>query len=94
MARVAAEIERRLTAGLAPDRLDVIDESDRHRGHAGARPEGESHFRILVVASAFAGKSRIERQRMVHAVLGDLLHSEIHALAITARAPGEAGEPV
>ncbi|MDX1540665.1 MAG: BolA family protein [Geminicoccaceae bacterium] len=91
MARVAGEIERRLSAALAPDRLEVIDESHRHRGHSGARPEGESHFRVLVVAQAFAGRSRIERQRMVHAALGELLQTDIHALAITAQAPGEGG---
>ena len=93
MMRVAAEIERRLRAALAPDHLEVIDESDRHRGHAGARPEGESHFRIILIASEFAGKSRLERQRMVHAALGELLEREIHALAIAARAPGEAERP-
>ena len=93
MARVAAEIERRLIADLAPERLEVSDESHRHRGHAAARPEGESHFSVLIIASAFTDKSRIERQRMVHAALGDLLQSEIHALAVTARAPGEAVEP-
>lgn len=91
--RVAAEIERRLIADLAPDHLEVVDESHRHQGHAGARPEGESHFRVLLVARAFAGKSRIERQRMVHAALHDLLQTEIHALAIVARAPGEASGP-
>ena len=91
--RVTAEIERRLKAGLSPARLTVIDESARHRGHAGARPEGESHFRVIVVAAAFAGRSRIERQRMVHAALGDLMQTDIHALGITARTPDEAGEP-
>ena len=87
--RVAAEIERRLQAALAPERVEVIDESARHRGHAGARPAGESHFKVIVVAAAFAGKSRIDRQRMVHAALSDLLQTDVHALAIVARAPGE-----
>ncbi|MCS6877986.1 MAG: BolA family transcriptional regulator [Geminicoccaceae bacterium] len=86
---VRSEIERRLRAALAPQRLEVIDESARHTGHAGARPEGETHFRILVVSSAFAGLGRLERQRRVHALLADLLRERVHALAIVARAPGE-----
>jgi BolA family transcriptional regulator, general stress-responsive regulator len=90
--RVADAIRQRLTAALAPSRLDLADESAHHAGHAGARPEGESHFRVLIVAAAFAGKSPIERQRMVFAALGDLMQTDIHALSITALAPAEAGE--
>lgn len=86
---VRSEIERRLRAALAPQRLEVMDKSARHTGHAGARPEGETHFRILVVSSAFAGLGRLERQRRVHALLADLLRERVHALAIVARAPGE-----
>lgn len=93
MARVAGEIEQRLSLALAPDQLEVIDESGRHQGHAGARPGGESHFRVIIVANAFAGRSRIERQRMVFEALGDLMQNEIHALAIVARAPGERAGP-
>jgi len=93
MMRVSTEIERRLAAALAPAELEVIDESHRHRGHAGARPEGESHFRVRIVAAAFAGRGRLERQRMVYAALGELMRTDIHALAIVARAPDEAGEP-
>ena len=89
---VADAIRRRLTAALAPSRLDLADESARHAGHAGARPEGESHFRVLIVAARFAGKSRLERQRMVFAALGDLMQTEIHAVSITALTPAEAGE--
>lgn len=88
---VADAIRRRLTAALAPSGLDLVDESALHAGHAGARPEGESHFRLLIVSATFAGKSRLERQRMVFAALGDLMATEIHALTITALAPDEAG---
>ncbi|HEX6141259.1 MAG TPA: BolA family protein [Geminicoccaceae bacterium] len=93
MMRVSTEIERRLVAALAPAELEVIDESHRHRGHAGARPEGESHFRVRIVATAFAGRGRLERQRMVYAALGELMRTDIHALAIVARTPDEAAEP-
>jgi BolA protein len=87
---VADAIRQRLTAALAPSALELIDESARHAGHAGARPQGESHFRLAVVAAAFAGKSRLERQRMVFTALGDLMQTDIHALAITALTPDEA----
>jgi BolA protein len=81
--RVATEIRRRL-APLQPDRIELIDESARHAGHAGARPQGESHFRLLIVADAFNGRSRIERQRMVYGALGDLMQTDVHALSIRA----------
>lgn len=87
---VAEAIRRRLTAALAPARLDLVDDSARHAGHAGARPEGQSHFRVTIVAAAFAGISRLERQRMVFAALGELMATEIHALSITALTPAEA----
>jgi BolA protein len=89
---VTDTIRRRLTAALQPARLDLVDESARHAGHAGARPGGESHFRLTIVADAFAGKSRIERQRLVFGALGDLMQSDVHvhALAITALTPAEA----
>jgi len=88
--RIAAAIRHRLTAALAPISLDLVDESARHAGHAGARPEGESHFRLTIVAAAFAGQSRIERHRLVFEALGRLMESDIHALAITALTPAEA----
>ena len=88
--RVADAIRQRLTAALSPSRLDLADESALHAGHAGARPEGESHFRLLIVAAIFDGKSRLERQRMVFAALGDLMHTDVHALSITALTPDEA----
>ena len=87
---VADAIRQRLTAALAPSELDLADESALHAGHAGARPEGESHFRLVIVSARFAGKNRLERQRMVFAALGDLMQTEIHALTVTALAPGEA----
>lgn len=86
---VAAQIGQRLRAVLAPERLAVIDDSEKHRGHAGHDPRGESHFTVEITAAAFAGKSRLERQRMVNAALADLLAERVHALAIRARAPGE-----
>ena len=86
--KVANEIRARL-ASLEPKRLDLVDDSARHVGHAGARPEGESHFRLLIVADAFTGYSRIERQRMVYRALGDLLETDVHALSITALSPVE-----
>ena len=70
-------------------RLEVIDESHMHVGHAGARPGGETHFRVLIAAAAFAGKSRVERQRLVFAVLKDELRDRVHALSLTVRAPDE-----
>jgi BolA family transcriptional regulator, general stress-responsive regulator len=86
--RVANEMRARL-ARLEPQRLELIDDSARHAGHAGARPEGESHFRLLIVAEAFTGRSRIERQRLVYDALGDLLRTDVHALSITVLSPAE-----
>lgn len=90
--RIARAIRQKLTTAFAPSRLDLVDQSAQHVGHAGARAEGESHFQLTIVAQAFAGKSRIERQRMVFAALGDLMESDIHALSITALTPGEAAD--
>jgi BolA protein len=87
---VAAEIHQRLTAALQPTRLVVRDDSEKHRGHGGYRGEGaESHFTVEVEAAAFAGQSRLARQRAVNAALAELLVERVHALAIVARAPGE-----
>ena len=86
---VAAEIESRLRAALAPTRLAVINDSAKHHGHAGDDGSGESHFTVEIEAVAFAGMTRLERQRAVNAALGDLMRERIHALAIRARAPGE-----
>jgi BolA family transcriptional regulator, general stress-responsive regulator len=88
---IAAEIHRRLTAALAPTRLVVRDDSERHRGHGGYRGEGaESHFTVEVESPQFAGQTRLARQRAVNAALADLLVERVHALAIIARAPGDA----
>lgn len=88
---VAAEIEKRLRAALAPARLAVINDSARHSGHAGDDGSGESHFTVEIEAEAFAGMSRLDRQRAVNAALGDLMRERVHALAIRARAPGDPG---
>jgi len=85
---VADEIRGRLGA-LAPLRLELVDESAQHAGHAGASPGGNSHWRLTIVSAAFAGKPTVARHRMVYEALGELMQRPIHALAITARAPGE-----
>ena len=87
--RVASAIEKKLTKQFKPSRLEIIDESARHKGHAGARPEGESHFSVEIVSSAFAGKSRIERQRMTYAALADEMVDDIHALSLKTLTPEE-----
>jgi BolA family transcriptional regulator, general stress-responsive regulator len=90
MGPVQSTLRAKLSAAFAPVRLDIIDESHRHAGHAGARPEGETHFRVEIVAAAFAGKSRVERQRLVYAALAEELQSRVHALQPTTRTPEEA----
>jgi BolA protein len=86
---LAHEITTRLTAAFTPDHLDVINDSDSHHGHAGHDGSGESHFTVVIECAAFAGQSRLQRQRMVIAALGDIPGQRVHALAIKARAPGE-----
>ncbi|HEX7821793.1 MAG TPA: BolA family protein [Sphingobium sp.] len=86
---VGQEIEMRVRDALSPEHLAVINDSAQHRGHMGDDGTGESHFTVEVVASAFAGQSRVARQRLVNAALGDLMATKVHALAIKARAPGE-----
>jgi BolA protein len=88
---VKARIEEKLQRAFQPESLTVIDESHLHKGHAGHRPGGETHFRVSVVAKSFAGKSRVERHRMVNAVLADELAGPVHALAVQPSAPGEGG---
>jgi BolA protein len=80
-----------LHEAFSPESLEVQDESHLHEGHAGHRPGGESHFRIYIVSQAFKGKSRIDRHRMINATLASELAGSVHALAIHAQAPGEAG---
>jgi len=87
-ADVVGLIRQRLAA-LAPARLELIDDSARHAGHAGAR-SGGGHYRLLIVAEAFAGQPRLRRHRLVHAALGELMHGRIHALSVQALSPQEA----
>ena len=82
-------ITEKLTEAFAPARLDVADESHQHEGHAGARPGGETHFRVTIVAEAFRGRSRLDCHRMVNTALAEELADGVHALAIHASAPGE-----
>ncbi|MER2268770.1 BolA family protein [Methylobacterium oxalidis] len=80
-----------LAAELAPTHLDVVDESHLHAGHAGWRESGETHFRLDVVSAAFEGKSRVERHRLVNGLLDGAFKRGLHALAVRARTPAEAG---
>ncbi|MGX7704705.1 BolA family protein [Methylobacterium sp. Gmos1] len=84
-------IRTTLEERLAPTALSVVDESHQHAGHSGWREGGETHFRLDVVSAAFEGKSRVERHRMVNALLDDAFKRGLHALALRARTPGEAG---
>jgi BolA family transcriptional regulator, general stress-responsive regulator len=84
-------ITNKLRKAFAPEGLAVTDESHLHEGHAGHRPGGETHFRLYIVSAAFEGKSRIERHRMINATLAGELEGSVHALAIRALAPAEAG---
>lgn len=86
---VATEMLRRLDSALSPTRIELVDDSEKHRGHGGYNPAGESHFTLEIESEAFAGKSRVERQRMVYKALGDLMRERVHALQIRARAPCE-----
>jgi BolA protein len=85
---LADEMRRRL-AVLQPVRLEIEDESERHRGHVGWREGGETHWRIFIVSAKFAGQPKVSRHRMVYAALGELMKHPIHALAIAAHAPDE-----
>ncbi len=86
---VEAEMIRRLTAALAPTRLDLVNDSAGHRGHAGDDGSGESHFSLTIESPAFEGLNRVQRQRAVYAALGEIMTDKVHALAIKARAAGE-----
>ena len=89
---VRTMLEKKLFDGLAPERLNIVDESHRHHGHAGAHPEGESHFHVEIVSQAFDGKSRLDRQRLVYAILADELRARVHALSLTTLTPAEAAQ--
>lgn len=82
-------ITQKLQKAFSPESLDVIDESHLHEGHGGHRPGGETHFRLYIVSNAFDGKSRIDRHRMINALLAPELAGGVHALAIHAHAPSE-----
>ena len=86
---VATDMLRRLNSALSPTKIDLVDDSEQHRGHGGYNPAGESHFTLRIQSAAFAGKSRVERQRMIYAALGDLMRERVHALSIRASVPGE-----
>jgi BolA family transcriptional regulator, general stress-responsive regulator len=88
---VAETIRVKLTERLAPTRLVVLDESHRHAGHAGARPGGETHFKLTVVSAAFAGLNRVARQRLVYQTLSEELAGGVHALSLTTTTPDEDG---
>lgn len=84
----AERIERALREALHPERLRIIDESHLHAGHAGAAGGG-GHYRVEITAAIFAGRGLVDRHRMVYAAVADEMKGAVHALAITARAPGE-----
>ncbi len=88
--RTADVITKKLAEALVPQSLNVVDESHQHEGHAGHRPGGQTHFRVYIVSEAFMGKTRLDRHRMINAILSDELAAGVHALAIHAQAPGEA----
>lgn len=86
---VATEMLTRLDSALSPTFVELIDDSERHRGHGGYNAAGESHFTLHIESAAFAGKNRVERQRMIYSALGELMQARVHALSIRATAPGE-----
>ena len=87
--RIADTIRTKLTERFAPTRLEISDESHRHAGHEGARPDGETHFSVTIVSAAFMGESRVARQRLVYQTLAEELATRVHALSLTTLAPGE-----
>ena len=89
--RTADLITKKLTEAFTPQSLKVVDESHQHEGHAGSRPGGQTHYRVYIVSESFKSKSRLERHRMINQALAGELAGGIHALAIHASAPGEAG---
>lgn len=87
--KVAETIRQKLAQALAPSRLEVIDDSARHAGHAGAQPGGETHFNVLVISDRFAGMGRVDRQRLVYELLQQELAGPVHALALVTRTAAE-----
>ena len=86
---VAEIIEHKLTEALAPQRLKIVDDSEKHKGHAGYREGGETHFRVEVVSQAFAGENRVARQRRVYDILSEELAGGVHALQLKTLTPDE-----
>jgi BolA protein len=80
---------QRLNSAFPAAKVELIDDSEKHRGHGGYNPSGERHFTLAIESPDFAGKSRVDRQRMIHAALGELVGNRVHALSIKAKAPGE-----
>jgi BolA protein len=89
MGQVAETLRRKLQAAFSPSRLEIEDDSARHAGHGGARPEGETHFNVVIATEAFTGMARVQRQRAVYAALAEELAGPVHALSVRALAPGE-----
>ncbi len=90
MAHVAEAMREKLQSAFQPMALDVVDDSDKHAGHAGSHGGGESHFTVRIIAESFRGVGRLQRQRQVYAALSDELAGPVHALSVQAKAPGEA----
>ena len=88
--QIADRMRRKIEEALAPARLEIVDDSHRHAGHAGHDGRGESHFRVVIVSDAFAGKSRVARQRLVYDLLSAELQDRVHALSLTTQTPDEA----
>ena len=89
MGAVAETIRAKLSRAFSPNRLEVEDDSHRHHGHSGARPEGETHFNVVIEARVFEGQGRVQRQRAVYGALKEELAGPVHALSLKALAPGE-----
>lgn len=89
MGQVTQAIQDKLTAAFQPVRLEVVDDSARHAGHAGARDGGESHFNVVIVSGAFSGQGRVQRQRAIYSALSEELAGPVHALSVKAFAPDE-----
>ncbi|MBK8908439.1 MAG: BolA family transcriptional regulator [Rhodospirillales bacterium] len=86
---IASILRAKLQAAFEPSLLTIVDESHKHVGHAGARPEGETHFRVEIVSQQFGGKSRVDRHRMVTAVIAEELAGPVHAFSLKALTPAE-----
>ena len=89
MGAILDAIRDKLTVAFEPTRLEIVDDSDRHAGHSGAREGGESHFNVTIESPAFSGTPRVARQRMVYKALAEELAGPLHALSVKALAPGE-----